>query len=385
MDEKPFRNWKIVFRVQESAGCPVYKPGDRLVFSFPTIDTAASSPVCAHVAGSAYGLALALSKGVPYETLGEGKEGEGIYYCPGGVGRRVVFAVSRTEDAGSAPVRESSITMVMTRREKEKVEGIEKPREKDKDVDFILQHLKKIELFSPLPEASLEKMIPVLELKRFADSTPIIQQGEKGKYLFILIKGSVEVVQKTAEGFENVLATLSKGEVFGEMSLISGEPCSATVKASSPVSVLTISKENFDRILSENPSLNIYFNQLLVQRLRKQNVHVDEEISRGMLGKLSTFTLPELAQAISMNSRTGTLVLYNQDLRGEILFRNGQVVDAVSGALKAEEAFFDLLTWKDGNFRFKPGDIAAQRVVRMDTMGLLMEGLRRLDEKKMKA
>jgi CRP/FNR family cyclic AMP-dependent transcriptional regulator len=297
----------------------------------------------------------------------------------------VVFAVSRTEDAGSAPVRESSITMVMTRREKEKVEGIEKPREKDKDVDFILQHLKKIELFSPLPEASLEKMIPVLELKRFADSTPIIQQGEKGKYLFILIKGSVEVVQKTAEGFENVLATLSKGEVFGEMSLISGEPCSATVKASSPVSVLTISKENFDRILSENPSLNIYFNQLLVQRLRKQNVHVDEEISRGMLGKLSTFTLPELAQAISMNSRTGTLVLYNQDLRGEILFRNGQVVDAVSGALKAEEAFFDLLTWKDGNFRFKPGDIAAQRVVRMDTMGLLMEGLRRLDEKKMKA
>ncbi len=353
---------RIVFEVQEAEGCPLYKPGDRLVFALPGVTAEGSKPVCAALVSTAYPLAQALAYGVPFEAVGAGTGDEGIFSCPGAGGRRAVFSVERKEE--QAP----TFTTMIGR--------------KDKDVEFIIEHLKKISIFNPLPRESLEKMISVLELKRIQDGTSIITQGEPGEYLFILIKGKVDVIQVSEEGSETKLATLSKGEVFGEMSLISGEPCSATVKSNGSVSLLSVSKENFFKILDDNPSLNIYFNKLLVQRLRKQNVQVDEEIEKSVLGKLSMFTLPELAQTINMNGRTGTLILYNANLRGEILFKEGQVFDAILGELTGEEAFFALLAWNDGNFRFKPGEVDQPRNVSMDTMGLLMEGLRRLDEAK---
>jgi CRP-like cAMP-binding protein len=251
---------------------------------------------------------------------------------------------------------------------------------RDKDVDFIINHLKRIDLFKPLPMPSIESLINALELKRFAEGTPIIQQGAPGEFLYILIKGAVDVVQMSEDGIENTLATLDKGEVFGEMSLLSKEPCSATVRAKNNVSALAVSKSNFNKILDEHPSLNIYFNKLLVQRLRRQNVQVDEEISRGVLGKLSMITLPELAQTLNMSHRTGTLFIYTANGRGEILFKEGQVFDAKLNETKGDDAFFDLLALKDGTFRFMEGDIDIPRNISMDTMGLLMEGLRRLDE-----
>jgi hypothetical protein len=81
-----------------------------------------------------------------------------------------------------------------------------------------------------------------------------------------------------------------------------------------------------------------------------------------------------------MSRRTGKLLLYNADQRGEIFFKDGQVFDANLGEQKGEEAFYSLLELKDGNFRFMEGDAGIGRAVTMDTMGLLMEGLRRLDE-----
>lgn len=359
---------RVQFEVQEAVGCPLFETGDKMVVALPGVDREESSALCAATIAAAFPLIQSLSHGVPFEKVGEGQGDQGVFYCPGGVGRRVVFTVTLGEEVAPAPAKEPSLTVMIQK------------KDRDRDVDFIIGHLKRIDLFKPLPEPSLETMIPALELKRFAEGTPIIQQGAPGEHLYIIIKGTVDVVQKSEEGLENTLATLSKGEVFGEMSLISGEACSATVRSSSHVSALVISKENFHAILAENPSLNIYFNKLLVQRLRRQNVQVDEEISRGVLGKLSMITLPELAQTINMNNRTGTLILYNASLRGEIYFREGQAVDASLGDLAAEEAFYALLAWSDGNFRFKPGEIERDRAIKMDTMGLLMEGLRRLDE-----
>ncbi|MHC4778338.1 MAG: cyclic nucleotide-binding domain-containing protein [Planctomycetota bacterium] len=372
---------KIVLRATEVAECPLYSEGDKLVFSLPGVNLLESNAVCAQTVASAYPMVQALAYGVDFEVIGEGQGDEGIFYCPGGVGKRVVFAVKRVKDD-----REPTLTAVIGKKEKEREEDIQAPAmvlkgfEQDKDVEFIIGHLKKIDLFKPLPMTSIQAIIPALELKRFAESTPIIQQGAPGEYLYILIKGAVEVVQTSEDGIEHNLAQLDRGEVFGEMSLLSREPCSATVRARSNVSVLAVSRENFHKILEEQPSLNIYFNKLLVQRLRRQNVQVDEQISKGVLGKLSMITLPELAQTLNMSRRTGKLLLYNADQRGEIFFQEGQVYDASLGATKGEEAFYSLLELKDGNFRFMEGDVDVDRVVMMDTMGLLMEGLRRLDE-----
>jgi len=361
---------KIVFEVREAEGCPLFKPGDRLVFELPSVKAEGRFTVCALTVTAAAPLVQALEFGVPFETLGEGHGDRGLFTCPGCAGEHAVFSVSREK----APEVEKASTLTMMLGKKGTGE------QKDRDVDFIIGHLKKIDLFNPLPIESIESIIPALELKRFPEGTVIIQQGAPGEFLHILIKGSVDIVQTSDEGIENTLASLNKGEVVGEMSLLSKEPCSATVRAKTPVSSLAVSSESFHRLLDEHPSLNIYFNKLLVQRLRRQNVQVDAEISKGVLGKLSMITLPELSQTLSMSRRTGTLHIYTADRRGEIYFKEGMVHDAVIGDESGEEAFYAMLAIQEGNFRFMEGDVDKPRVIVGDTMGLLMEGLRRLDE-----
>ena len=99
-----------------------------------------------------------------------------------------------------------------------------------------------------------------------------------------------------------------------------------------------------------------------------------------MLGKLSMISLPELTQTISSNQRTGVLNLYRGEETVEIYFADGQITNAICGDVDGEEAFYAALAWTEGDFRFAPGEAAGERKISGDPMGLLMEGLRRLDE-----
>jgi CRP-like cAMP-binding protein len=354
------KRYDVLLKVAQVSGCPMYTPDEELTFAYPKLTTTALRGVCAHLAHAFHPPCFALHLGASLEETGM-LEGN-LAVCPGCKGTaRAHFKVTLKK------TKQPTLTGVLT--------------QKDKDVQFIIDHLKRIPLFKPLPLQSIKKLIGRLELKRFEDRTDIILQGSHGKFLFIIIKGEVEVLQKGKDGRESLLATLRKGECFGEMSLISGEPASATVKADGVVSLLVISKENFDSIIRENNSLNIYFNQLLTQRLRRQNVKIEEELAKGVLGKLSMISLPELSQTLNMNSRTGTLILYSGNSRGEVYFDSGNIIDVLLDNTTGEEAFYALLAWPEGDFRFKPGDPGKERKILMDTMGLLMEGLRRLDEK----
>ena len=80
------------------------------------------------------------------------------------------------------------------------------------------------------------------------------------------------------------------------------------------------------------------------------------------------------------NARTGVLNLYQGESTAAIWFDNGNVVDAKLGDLLGEEAFYAALAWQDGDFRFQPDQEPEERRINADPMGLLMEGLRRLDE-----
>ena len=114
----------------------------------------------------------------------------------------------------------------------------------------------------------------------------------------------------------------------------------------------------------------------------KTNPHREEEMAKGVLGKLSMISLPELTQTISSNQRTGVLNLYRGEESAEVHFKDGQIVNATCAGTEGPEAFYGVLAWSDGDFRFSPGEVTGERKIMGDPMGLLMEGLRRLDEQK---
>lgn len=83
----------------------------------------------------------------------------------------------------------------------------------------------------------------------------IFQQGGQGHCLCLLVAGEVEVLMTDSSGVEKTLAVIETGKPFGEMSLIDGEPRSATAKAKVDSKVLTLTQEDFRELSDEHPRM----------------------------------------------------------------------------------------------------------------------------------
>ena len=105
-----------------------------------------------------------------------------------------------------------------------------------KDNQQILEYLQKSRLFGHLPRELLEKLIPLSEMIYAPQGTQMLLEGQNNDKVFFLIRGEVAVY---AAG-ELLFKLRRIGDIFGEMSVISDNPCSATVIAATPVSLFSL-------------------------------------------------------------------------------------------------------------------------------------------------
>ena len=103
--------------------------------------------------------------------------------------------------------------------------------------------------------------------------------------------------------------------------------------------------------------------------------------SDGVLrGSLLQMNVIDLVQSLEMGRKSCALTLTNKDEQCEMYFSEGQVSHAEYGSLKGDEAVFKVLRWTDGNFQVNFEGKTSKRSTTLNTQGLLMEGLRLLDE-----
>ena len=103
--------------------------------------------------------------------------------------------------------------------------------------------------------------------------------------------------------------------------------------------------------------------------------------SDGVLrGSLTQMNVIDLVQSLEMGRKSCMLTLTNQDDKCEMYFSEGQVTHAVYGALTGDAAVFKVLRWTGGNFQINFEGKTTQQTTTLNTQGLLMEGLRLLDE-----
>lgn len=102
----------------------------------------------------------------------------------------------------------------------------------------------------------------------------------------------------------------------------------------------------------------------------------------GLKGDLGELPLSDLIEMTSLGGKSGRLVLYDEEGKpaGELAFRDGLLVGASYGALKAEKAFYGLLDLHQGTFDFDPDSPVDDESCNLQTASLLMEGMRRIDE-----
>lgn len=105
------------------------------------------------------------------------------------------------------------------------------------------------------------------------------------------------------------------------------------------------------------------------------------DVSTGVAGSLSDMALPDLIQILGHGRKSGRLRLRAEGRDGEIQFRDGRIVHAAMGTLSGNDAFFELLTLDRGTFVMDPAFSPTAETIQGNADMLILEGLRRLDER----
>ena len=132
-----------------------------------------------------------------------------------------------------------------------------------------LEALSEIEIFQDLSDQEMEEMDRSTTMSTCEPGRVFYGPDEAGEVLFLLKKGRVQLYRLSTEGKKLVVAVLEKGAIFGEMSLLDGEPHAASVIALEDTELSTMSQEEFDRVYEEMNPIMQGIIQLLLDRLRQ--------------------------------------------------------------------------------------------------------------------
>ena len=97
-------------------------------------------------------------------------------------------------------------------------------------------------------------------------------------------------------------------------------------------------------------------------------------------GSIADMNVVDLLQTFEVSRKSGIVHISNGDAAAKIYFRDGKVVDAALGRLLGEEAVYRTLIWNEGDFEVEFCKVDSPDVIESSTQGLLMEGMRRVDE-----
>jgi len=232
-------------------------------------------------------------------------------------------------------------------------------------------------LIALLVEKEKEALLAQMREVVVEEGAVVIRKGEKNLNIYFLLEGELRV-----EDVGVHLATLTQGEICGEMSYLGADLAVSTVLATKGSTLLAISGEDFGRLLGRNSEVQTYMAQLLALRLRQTNEARTRDFASCMSGRVEEIVPAELFQIFHMHQKTGVLTLELPGKMGKVSFRQGCIINAELGELKNEEAIFKILAEKRGIYRFttglSPREMRAAEIG--DFMMLLMEGVKRVDE-----
>jgi len=129
------------------------------------------------------------------------------------------------------------------------------------DGGTLLAVFRRTEILQSLSEEELLGLSERVPIRVFATGEEVVRQNERGDSLFIVLQGELKVFLDEAQ-----VGTLSTGEIFGEMSLLTGERRKATVAASTEVRLVEIRKEEIEPLIRSNAALLDRLSAILASR-----------------------------------------------------------------------------------------------------------------------
>jgi CRP-like cAMP-binding protein len=169
--------------------------------------------------------------------------------------------------------------------------GAEPPATYRRPAGEIEALLAAVPIFALLAPAELGALARTARPLTLGPTERLVVQGQDGDSLFVLADGELEVVLRRDGGEDVVVDTLAKGAVVGEMSLLTGAPRTATVRALDGAVVYEIGARQYGPLLGDHPQLLDVLADLMVERIRDRRERLDVRDARTTLAARIRSTL----------------------------------------------------------------------------------------------
>ena len=134
---------------------------------------------------------------------------------------------------------------------------------------------------------TIQELKKDISWKTLNDSEVLFEEGDVGDSCYIVMSGRVQAIINHGKDNEIVLGELKKGDIIGDMALITGEKRSATIKAVKVSRLIYISKKSFDGVMYNNPKALMEVSKALINRLKYKDDK--EKISKNIIVGIVSF------------------------------------------------------------------------------------------------
>jgi len=147
------------------------------------------------------------------------------------------------------------------------------PRKELPSPNDILPHA-----FPGISQLEIDELITRSQLVNHPAGTVLCREGNQEDRFYVLLDGKVNVTKTINNAEERNLKVLEAGDFFGEMAIMHNAPRAATVTAATPVTVLEIDKENFDRVIQHSSTIAVAMVREISHRLRENDQMAVEDL-----------------------------------------------------------------------------------------------------------
>ena len=350
---------RAVFIITDERNCPAYSVKDEFRVQGLFVSVSHGKALCVKVAAE---IANIFSFGRDDDKRGGSRNADGMYRCGGCVGE-ISFFPKRVE-------KYSTVQMKLLAETSHR--------------NYLAQHnecfalMRPMEPFAELDDDQLRDLCAHATPQKYEPDEIISRKGSIIARLYIVLDG--QVIRD--EGIQTQASILFPGDIFGEMGLVAETLHRASYRSIEPVFLATWEMHWFKSFLSKHPTLQVVFYRALI-KMGQNRMKGREHMQASMQGLLSDIGVVDLFQLIHSTQKSGRLHLDFVDGKGaDAIFKDGELVKAQHGKFRDKQAFFFLLGVTKGSFSFSTGLEPAEENLPVigDFMGLIMEGMQRLDE-----
>src|ERR1700693_2307619 len=151
--------------------------------------------------------------------------------------------------------------------------------------------LRKHPIFCDLDPEAFDQLCRYAKHSTLKRGATIVSKGDPGNSLIAVISGTVKISVSSADGRSAILNLIGPGEIFGEMSVLDGQPRSADATANTNCEIFIIDRREFLPFVRSQPALAMKFIELLCTRLRWTSDQVEQIILQNLPGRLASALL----------------------------------------------------------------------------------------------